>query len=101
MGGGIGQGPRPEGNPGDIGFERTKLKGPLGEGEFIGSFFVRGVPPKGPAEVKYVEILRQYEQENTQALEKEPIPVGQREQVRKYFESLKPQAPGEAKHAAP
>ena len=93
MNGGQGTGPRPEGVAEGIGFDRTKLKGKQGEGDIVGSFFVKGVPPKGPSEVKYVEMLGQYEHENAEALEKEPIPVGQREQVRKYFDSLKPKAP--------
>ncbi|GEM_PF-2406306 len=93
MGGGLGEGPRPEGVADNVKFDRTKLKGVQGEeGEIVGSFFVKGVPPKGPAEVKYVEMLGKYEHENAEALEKEPIPVGQREQVRKYFDSLKPEA---------
>ena len=92
-GGGPGQGPRPEGTAENVGFDRTKLKGQQGpDGEIVGSFFIKGVPPKGPAEVKYVEMLGKYEHENAEALEKEPIPVGQREQVRKYFDSLKPDA---------
>ena len=92
MGGGIGQGARPEGELGDHAFERTKLKGEMGEGEFIGSFFVKGVPPKGPTQVKYVEMLEQYEHEQARALEKEPIPAEQRESIRRYFDALKPPA---------
>ena len=99
MGPGKGQGERPEGQLGDVGFDRTKLKGPLGEGEFIGSFFVKGVPPKGPAETKYSEMLGEYEHQASQALEKEPIPAGQRDQVRRYFDALKP--PAEAPPAKP
>ena len=98
MGPGLGTGPRPEGIADGVGFEKTKLKGRQGpEGEIVGSFFVKGVPPKGPAEVKYVEMLGKYEHENAEALEREPIPVGQREQVRKYFDSLKPVAKPDAK----
>lgn len=93
MGGGIGAGPRPEGEPGDVKFDRSKLGGQMGEGELIGSFFVRGVPPKGPTQTKYVEMLEQYEHEASQALEKEPIPAGQRDQVRQYFDALKPPPP--------
>ncbi len=94
MGAGIGQGFRPEGPLGDHDFDRTKVKTELGQGEIIGSFFVRGVPPKGPSETRYVELLGQYQHEATQALEREPIPAGQRDQVRKYFDSLKPPPEG-------
>ena len=75
---------------GEHAFQRTQLKGALGEGEFIGSFFVKGVPPKGAGEVHYVEMLGQYEHEMTQALEKEPSPADRREQVRRYFDARKP-----------
>lgn len=93
MGAGLGQGARPAGPLGEHAFKTTKLKGERGEGEFIGSFFVRGVPPKGPAETKYTEMLGEYRQEAAQALEKEPIPADQRDQVRRYFDSLKPEPP--------
>ena len=76
-------------------YDRTKLKGPLGEGEFIGSFFVKSVPPKGPNETKYSEMLGEYEHQASQALEKEPIRASQRDQVRRYFDSLKPPPGGE------
>ncbi len=92
MGPGIGQGARPEGELAEHGFEKTKLKGELGEGEFIGSFFVKGVPPNGPTQVKYVEMLERYEQDQARALEKEPIPAEQRESIRRYFDALKPPA---------
>ena len=96
MGGQPGGGARPPVQLGEHAFDRTKVSGPLGEGEMIGSFFVKGVPPKGSGEVHYVEMLGQYEHEMTQALEKEPIPAEQRESIRRYFDALKP--PPEPEH---
>ena len=98
MGGpGKGKGGRAEAPPGDVAFEKEKIKGKLGKGEILGSWFVKGEPPKGEAAAGYAEVATEAAQEMDSALEKEDIPLGYQKIVRDYFEAITPKKGEEEK----
>lgn len=100
MGGpGKGKGGRPESPEGDVAFEKEKVKGKLGKGEIIGSWFVKGEPPKGEAASEFADVATEAAQESDSALEKEEVPLGYQKFVRDYFDAITPkkEAPEEKK----
>lgn len=91
MGGpGRGKGGRPEAPPGDVAFEKEKIKGKLGKGDILGSWFVKGEPPKGEARTEYEAAATEAAQEMDSALEKEEVPLGYQKMVRDYFDAITP-----------
>lgn len=91
MGGpGKGKGGRQESPPGDVAFKKEKIKGKLGKGEILGSWFVKGEPPKGEAASDYANVATEAAQEMDSALEKEDIPLGYQKVVRDYFDAITP-----------
>jgi hypothetical protein len=52
--------------------------------------YFRGLPEKGEAAAKYREVYRNYEKQARHSLNKEEIPLGYREYIRKYFDSVRP-----------
>ncbi len=87
-GSGKGQGDRQKGQLDEAGFVKTKIKGRLGKGPILGSFMVKGMPPKGESNVEYKNAITNYKAAAEEALDKERIPANYRELVKDYFEAI-------------
>ena len=74
----------------DVGLEKTKLQGQYGKGRatVVGTF--KGDPSKAAPSTEYGQAFSGYQQEADDALNKEEIPLGQKDAVRDYFESVRP-----------
>jgi hypothetical protein len=91
MGGpGIGSGGKaPESGNRNVKFDKEKVKGILdSKGEILGGIFVKGQATKGEAKKEYVEAYKAEIQESTDALTKEDIPLGYKQFVSTYFDSI-------------
>ena len=91
-----GLGERPE-NPADFDTEKTKVKSKLGKGTYVGSYFMKGEPPKGEAATQYAEVERAYAEEAMDALQKQKVPASQRDYVRNYFDAIRLEKTGKSK----
>jgi tRNA U34 5-methylaminomethyl-2-thiouridine-forming methyltransferase MnmC len=96
LGEGQGYGTRPE-TPADFDTEKTKVKSKLGKGTYVGSYFMKGEPPKGEAATRYSEVERAYAEEAMDALNKQKIPATQRDYVRDYFDAIRLEKTGKSK----
>ena len=96
QGEGEGLGPRPE-NPADFDTEKSKAKSKLGKGTYVGSYFMKGEPPKGEAATQYAEVERAYAEEAMDALQKQKVPASQRDYVRDYFDAIRLEKTGKSK----
>jgi hypothetical protein len=96
LGEGKGYGTRPE-NPADFDTEKSKVKSKLGKGTYVGSYFMKGEPPKGEAATQYSEVERAYAEEAMDALNKQKIPASQRDYVRDYFDAIRLEKTGKPK----
>ena len=90
-GAGIGRGGTtgPLGTP-PVEFDRKKIHGMLGKGKILGALSFRGKGEKGEATLNYVETFMEYRQKAEDALEKEEIPLGYKNYVRRYFDAVQP-----------
>lgn len=75
--------------PDDTGVNASKVSGKLGKGTYVGSFFMKGEPPKGRTAVEYAEVERAYSEEAMDALSKQRIPADRRDYVRRYFDAIR------------
>ena len=91
-----GYGTRPE-TPADFDTEKSKVKSKLGKGTYVGSYFMKGEPPKGEAATQYAEVERAYAEEAMDALQKQKIPASQRDFVRDYFDAIRLEKAGKPK----
>ncbi|HVE38378.1 MAG TPA: hypothetical protein VNM14_00735 [Planctomycetota bacterium] len=91
-----GLGQRPE-NPADFDTEKSKVKSKLGKGTYVGSYFMKGEPPKGEAAQQYAEVERAYAEEAMDALQKQKVPASQRDYVRNYFDAIRLEKTGKSK----
>jgi hypothetical protein len=96
LGKGYGYGTRPE-NPTEFDTEKTKVKSKLGKGTYVGSYFMKGEPPKGEAATRYTEVERAYAEEAMDALNKQKVPAAQRDYVRDYFDAIRLEKTGNPK----
>lgn len=96
LGPGEGYGERPE-NPADFDTEKSKVKSKLGKGTYVGSYFMKGEPPKGEAATQYAEVERAYAEEAMDALQKQKVPATQRDYVRDYFDAIRLEKTGKPK----
>jgi len=96
LGKGYGTGTRPE-NPTEFDTEKTKVKSKLGKGTYVGSYFMKGEPPKGEAATRYAEVERAYAEEAMDALHKQKVPAAQRDYVRDYFDAIRLEKTGNSK----
>lgn len=87
-GGGRGSGERDRGNLDSANFEKSRVRGQIGKGPILGSFLVKGMPPKGESNVEYREAITNYRAAAEDALDKERIPANYRDLVREYFEAI-------------
>ena len=72
-------------------FSESRIPGKVDpRGMIIASQYFRGIPEKGKAAAKYREVYRNYERLARHSLNKEEIPLGYREYIRKYFDSVRP-----------
>lgn len=93
---GFGYGERPE-TPADFDTEKSKVKSKLGKGTYVGSYFMKGEPPKGEAATRYSEVERAYAEEAMDSLNKQKIPASQRDYVRDYFDAIRLEKTGKSK----
>ena len=89
-------GERPE-NPAEFDTEKSKVRSKLGRGTYVGSYFMKGEPPKGEAAARYADVERTYAEEAMDALEKQKIPASQRDYVRDYFDAIRLEKAGKSK----
>jgi hypothetical protein len=87
-GSGKGTGERERGKLESAQFEQSKVSGRIGKGPILGSFFVKGMPPKGESNVEYRDAVTNYKAAAEEALDKERIPANYRELVRDYFDAI-------------
>jgi len=87
-GSGRGGGERDRGNLDAANFEKSRVRGQIGKGPILGSFLVKGMPPKGESNVEYREAITNYRAAAEDALDKERIPANYRGLVREYFEAI-------------
>jgi hypothetical protein len=89
MGEGEQGGGRREEAPGDLGFDKDRIKGKLGKGKIVGSWFSKGEPPSGEALTEYSNAQRTYSEEAKDALSKQKVPAEYQNYVREYFDSIR------------
>lgn len=75
--------------PDDVGLKRSKAKGMLGKGRYVGLYFMKGDPPKGKARVEYAEVEQAATEEAMDALENQRVPAAQRDYVKDYFDAIR------------
>jgi len=73
------------------GFQPDQIQGNMQEAPPIGSFFVKGLPPKGEASTKFTDVVVRSRQTAEEALNREQVPPTYRSSVRRYFDTLQPQ----------
>lgn len=80
-----------ESRDGDNGMVDTRVPGKFDpRGKVIASLFVRGIPEKGEAAAEYRKVVSGYEKSARDSLNKEEIPLGYRDTIKKYFDSVCP-----------
>jgi hypothetical protein len=72
-------------------FKATRIRGRVGKGRVVGSFFTRGAQVKGRSKAEYNEVTRAAKQRAAKALQKTRIPKRMAEYVKGYMESLTPE----------
>jgi hypothetical protein len=65
------------------------VRGQLGKGVIVGSWFTKGEPPKGQAFAEYAEVRAAFEAEALEALQKQKVPAEYKEYVRDYFDAIR------------
>lgn len=85
-------GNRPVGDDkGDPRFKADRVRGKVGEGKIVGSYFTKdGAPIKGKATAEWAETTNAAKVKETEALDKTRIPKDLKHYVRDYFDSLTP-----------
>jgi hypothetical protein len=61
----------------------------MGKGKIVGSWFMKGEPPKGTASAEYSEVQRAAAEEAQEAMSKQKVPSEYRDYVREYFDSIR------------
>lgn len=88
-GGGPGEGHRERGDPGDHQFKNEKAKTKSNpKGRIIGEQYVKGTQLKGKSSAELEEAAAAAEQDATDALNKDRVPMRYRNAVKKYFDRL-------------
>ncbi|MBX3470387.1 MAG: hypothetical protein KF878_26265 [Planctomycetes bacterium] len=89
---GQGFGPRPVGdlNTPET-FRPERLRGRVGQGKIVGSYFTRGAQVRGESEAEWAEVARAAEAQAAEALEKTRIPRRMADYVRGYIDSITPE----------
>ena len=77
--------------------QKSKARGPLGKGKYVGAYSLKGEPPKGEAATEYAEVQQSYAEYALDALKKQKIPVTQQDYVRSYFDAIRLEKLGEKK----
>ncbi|MEX0825071.1 MAG: hypothetical protein WD119_02845 [Pirellulaceae bacterium] len=72
--------------------ERQRLTGQKGDG-FSETETVAASATEHAAEREYAERYQAYRRQAEAVLESEPLPIGHRETIRRYFENIRPQTP--------
>ena len=88
--GGKGAGEGPGARPGAVGFRRDHIpaSGILPEGQVVGSFTVEGVTETGEATIEKGGGLERAVRDLSEQVDREPLPVEQKEQVLRFQELL-------------
>jgi hypothetical protein len=78
-------------NPTDAGFEKDRVKSQHGKGKakVVSTWFDKGEPPKGQAQVEYEAVQSAASAEANDAVSKQKIPPAYRNYVRDYFDSIR------------
>lgn len=71
-----------------VAFEDTFIKGQKNEGEIIAVFETEATAPRGESRIDYSRIPQSYEQVAADAITDQDIPVGMRNAVKDYFETI-------------
>lgn len=84
-------GKAPEGEGGGEKFSETRLKSKIDPRGFsLAARYFRGIPEKGEAAAEYKAVVKNYESLARESLTKEEIPLGYREHIKEYFDSVTP-----------
>ena len=73
------------------GFRTERVRGRMGQGKIVGSYFTRGAQVKGEAEVELREVMEAAQERAAEALDKTRIPRRMADYVRDYMDSLTPE----------
>ncbi len=87
-GGKSGAGGKANERPADAIEDPWRLKAKLQQGEIIGSYFKRGLPPAGKAAKRFSTDVAKARQQAQDAMTEHGIPAEYRKLVKKYFDSL-------------
>ena len=86
---GIGRGGIAGVEEGQIGFEKTKVKGQLTPGQIIAKFKVPGTQLPGDIVTEYETLRMQYEQQAEDTIKNEIMPLQYRSLIREWYDVLK------------
>lgn len=79
---------------GDSAFRADRVRGQIGKGKVIGSFFTKGQQVKGKATVELREAASAAKEKETEALDKTRIPKAMKGYVRDYFDQVRESVEG-------
>ena len=72
-------------------FKATRVRGKVGKGKIVGSYFTRGTQVKGESKAEYEEVMEAEAAKASEALEKTRIPRGMKDYVKGYIDSITPE----------
>ena len=67
------------------------MRGRVGKGKIVGSYFTKGAQIKGKSQAEYEEVMRANKAKAAKALEKTRIPKRMAEYVKGYIDSITPE----------
>ena len=75
----------------EVEFKDEMIRGAKNDGEIISVIEIDAPAMRGESNVEYSEIYEKSMQNQAKSMKQNQIPVGRRDAVRKYFESINPQ----------
>jgi len=72
-------------------FKATRIRGKVGKGKIVGSYFTKGAQIKGKSKAEFEKVMRANKVKASKALEKTRIPKRMQEYVKGYIDSVTPE----------
>ena len=72
-------------------FKATRIRGKVGKGKIVGSYFSKGAQIKGKSTAEFEEVMKANKAKAAKALEKTRIPKRMAEYVKDYIDSVTPE----------
>ncbi len=86
---GIGNGGEVNKGEGDVGFDKTRVKGDVTKGKIISKMKIAGEQNIGEVTTAYEEMRMEYEQRAEDTISNEVLPLEKKTLVREYFDAIK------------